>query len=202
MSHVVRAEAVAAPEHAAADAGAPREAPTPDEIRWAWQQPLVIVTAVVLAVATLLQLGIDAHGIIGAGFVATLVILAAIDIELRVIPDRIVLPAAALVLVLQVAFYPEHATEWVGASLGAALFLLVPALIYPAGMGLGDVKLALLIGAMLGLDVIPALLLGFLSLWPIAAYLIYVHGWSARKAKVPLGPSLAFGAILVLLLSG
>jgi leader peptidase (prepilin peptidase) / N-methyltransferase len=119
-----------------------------------------------------------------------------------VIPDRIVLPAAALVLVLQVAFYPEHATEWVGASLGAALFLLVPALIYPAGMGLGDVKLALLIGAMLGLDVIPALLLGFLSLWPIAAYLIYVHGWSARKAKVPLGPSLAFGAILVLLLSG
>ena len=179
-----------------------QEPPTPEEIRLVWQQPIVLVPAILLAVLTLAVLGPSAHGIIGACFVAILVVLAAIDIEYRVIPNRIVLPAAALVLVAQLAFYPGNALEWVVASLGAAVFLLIPLLISPSGMGLGDVKLALLIGAMLGVDVIPALLIGFLSLWPVGLYLIATQGWSARKAKVPLGPSLAFGAIVVLLLSG
>ena len=179
-----------------------QEPPTPEEIRLVWQQPIVLVPAFLLTVLTLAVLGASAHGIIGACFVAILVVLAAIDIEYRVIPNRIVLPAAALVLVAQLAFYPGNAPEWVVASLGAALFLLIPLLIFPSGMGLGDVKLALLIGAMLGQDVIPALLIGFLSLWPVGLYLIATQGWSARKAKVPLGPSLAFGAIVVLLLSG
>jgi leader peptidase (prepilin peptidase)/N-methyltransferase len=179
-----------------------QEPPTPEEIRLVWQQPIVLVPAVMLAVLALAVLGPSAHGIIGACFVAILVVLAAIDIEYRVIPNRIVLPAAALVLVAQLAFYPDNALEWVVGSLGAAVFLLIPLLIFPSGMGLGDVKLALLIGAMLGLDVIPALLIGFLSLWPVGLYLIATQGWSARKAKVPLGPSLAFGAIVVLLLSG
>ena len=178
------------------------EGPTAEEIRWAWQQPVVIGAAVFLAILTLLRLGLDAHGIIGGGFVAVIVILAAIDIELRVIPNRIVLPAAAAVLVLQIAFYPEDAAEWLAASFGAAIFLLVPLLIFPAGMGMGDVKLAFLLGAMLGLDVIPAMLVGFLSLWPVAIYLIATQGWEARKEKVPLGPALAFGGVLVLLLTG
>ena len=179
-----------------------REGPTEAEIRWAWQQPLVLGAAAVLGVVTLLLLGLNSHGIIGAGFVAVLVILAAIDIELRAIPNRIVLPAAAAVLLLQIAFFPDDAVEWLAASLGAAVFLLVPALVFPAGMGMGDVKLALLLGAMLGVDVIPAMLVGFLSLWPVAIYLIATQGWEARKEKVPLGPALAFGGILILLLSG
>jgi leader peptidase (prepilin peptidase) / N-methyltransferase len=196
-------EAVGAQPMTAANRATPApQAPTEAEIRWAWQQPLVLSAAAVLGVATLLRLGLDAHGIIGAGFVVALVILAAIDIELRVIPNRIVLPAAAAVLVLQVAFYPDDAAEWLGASVGAAAFLLVPALVFPAGMGMGDVKLALLLGAMLGLDVIPAMLVGFLSLWPVAIYLVATQGWEARKETVPLGPALAFGGILVLLLSG
>jgi leader peptidase (prepilin peptidase)/N-methyltransferase len=179
-----------------------QEPPTPEEIRLAWQQPIVLVAAALLALLTLAVLGPSAHGFIGAFFVATLVVLAAIDFEYHLIPNHIVLPATALVLVAQLAFYPGDALEWMVASLGAALFLLIPLLIFPSGIGLGDVKLALLMGAMLGLDVIPALFIGFLSLWPVGLYLIATQGWSARKAKVPLGPSLAFGAIVVLLLSG
>jgi leader peptidase (prepilin peptidase)/N-methyltransferase len=178
------------------------EGPTDAEIRAAWQHPGVLLPAAALAACTVLLLGWSPHGIIGAGFAATLVVLAAIDIRHRRIPNRIVLPAAAAVLVLQVAFYPDHAAEWVGASFGTALFLFLPLLVFPAGMGLGDVKLALLLGAMLGQDVISALLVGFLSLWPVAVYLIAKHGWSARKETVPFGPSLAFGAVLVLLVSG
>jgi prepilin signal peptidase PulO-like enzyme (type II secretory pathway) len=203
MNEAVDTRAYLATESDAPDAPMEeQEPPTPEEIRLVWQQPIVLVPAVMLAVLTLTVLGPSAHGIIGACFVAILVVLAAIDIEYRVIPNRIVLPAAAIVLVAQLAFYPGDGLEWVAASLGAALFLFIPLLIVPSGMGLGDVKLALLIGAMLGLDVIPALFIGFLSLWPVGLYLIATQGWSARKAKVPLGPSLAFGAIVVLLLSG
>ena len=198
MSHAIPAESppAAAPPSPAA------EGPTDAEIREAWQNPIVLLIASVLAVCTLVQLGLSAHGIIGAGFTATLVVLAAIDIKHRRIPNRIVLPATVAVLILQVAFYPDQAAEWVLASLGAGLFLFLPQLVSPAGIGMGDVKLALLIGAMLGEDVIAALLVGFLSLWPVAIYLIGTRGWSARKEMVPFGPSLAFGAILVLLLSG
>ena len=118
------------------------------------------------------------------------------------LPNRIVLPAAAAVLLLQISLLPRERGEWVAASLGAALFLLLPSLIVASGIGMGDVKLALLLGAMLGGDVIGALLLGFLSLWPIAIYLVATQGWGARKQTLPLGPSLAFGSIVVLLLGG
>jgi leader peptidase (prepilin peptidase) / N-methyltransferase len=178
------------------------ERPSEAEIRAAWQRPEVLFPAAVLAVVTLVQLGLSVRGVVGAGFVATLVVLGAIDLRHRLIPNRIVLPAAAAVLLLQVSFYPEHALEWVAASLGAGLFLFIPAALFPAGIGMGDVKLAMLLGAMLGDDVIPALVLGFLSLWPVAIYLFATQGWAARKQTLPLGPSLAFGGIVVLLLGG
>ena len=187
-----------------AEAEHPAEAdrPTDAQIRMAWQRPEVLFPAAVLALVALVHLGPTPHGVIGAGFAATLVVLAAIDLRYGLLPNRIVLPAAAAVLLLQISFYPEDAAEWVAASLGAAGFLLVPSLINASGIGMGDVKLALLLGAMLGGGVIAALLIAFLSLWPVAIYLIATQGWEARKQAVPLGPSLAFGSILVLLLSG
>lgn len=183
--------------------GAPEaERPTDEEIRRAWQRPEVLFPAAVLAVVCLVQLGVSARGLIGAGFTATLVVLAAIDLRYRILPNRIVLPATAAVLLLQLAFYPENAAEWVASSLGAALFLFLPSLLVASGIGMGDVKLALLLGAMLGSHVVGAVLIGFLSLWPIAIYLFATEGWGARKQALPLGPSLAFGSILVLLMGG
>jgi leader peptidase (prepilin peptidase)/N-methyltransferase len=187
---------------AKADSPAEADRPSEAEIRLAWQRPEVLFTAGVLALVTLVHLGVSPHGVIGAGFAGTLVVLAAIDLRHGLIPNRIVLPAAAAVLLLQIGFYPEDALEWVVAALGAAGFLLLPGLINTSGIGMGDVKLGLLLGAMLGGGVIAALLIGFLTLWPVAIYLIATQGWGARKKSVPLGPSLAFGAILVLLLSG
>jgi prepilin signal peptidase PulO-like enzyme (type II secretory pathway) len=168
----------------------------------AWQRPEVLFPAVVLALVALVQLGVNPHGVIGAGFTATLVVLAAIDLRYRLLPNRIVLPAVGVVLFLQLVFYPENGAEWVAASLGAAVFLFLPTLLVASGIGMGDVKLALLLGAMLGGDVIAALLIGFLTLWPVAIYLFATEGWGARKQTLPLGPSLAFGSILVLLLGG
>jgi leader peptidase (prepilin peptidase)/N-methyltransferase len=178
------------------------ERPSDEEIRDAWQRPEVVFLAVVLAPVTLVQLGGTPHAVIGAGFTATLVVLAAIDLRLGILPNRIVLPAAGIVLFLQLVFYPGSAGEWLAASLGAALFLFLPSLVIKSGIGMGDVKLALLLGAMLGGDVIAAILIGFLSLWPVAIYLFATQGWAARKQSLPLGPSLAFGSIVVLLLGG
>ena len=81
-------------------------------------------------------------------FCVVLVVLSAIDLEHRIVPNRIVLPAALVVLVAQTALHPSP--EWTLGALGASGFLFVAALAYPAGMGMGDVKLALLLGAMLG----------------------------------------------------
>ena len=83
-------------------------------------------------------------------------------------------------------------------GLGAASFLFVAALAYPAGMGMGDVKLALLLGAMLGRTSRSALMVGFLAALLPAARAVRAHGSEARKMAIPLVPFLAFGAVVAL----
>jgi leader peptidase (prepilin peptidase)/N-methyltransferase len=137
--------------------------------------------------------------LIAAFFAVVLVLLAAIDIERRIIPNRIVLPAIAIVLLAQIAFYPEHAVEWILAAVGAGLFFLIPILFYPSGMGLGDVKLAVLLGAALGIEVMGALLIGLLAAAALGIVILIRQGRAGRKTAIPFGPFLAFGALVVLL---
>src|SRR5204863_2128405 len=99
-----------------------------------------------------------------AGFVvAVLIALAVIDIRTRRVPNKIVLPATAIVLLAQIAISPDRWFEWVIASLGTFGLFLVAALLNPGGLGMGDVKLALLLGAALGWTVLAALIIGFLA---------------------------------------
>jgi leader peptidase (prepilin peptidase)/N-methyltransferase len=128
-----------------------------------------------------------------------LVVVAAIDVERRVIPNIIVLPAATLVLVAHVALFPNSSSEYVLAALGAAAAFLVPNLISRSLMGMGDVKLALLLGAALGASVVGAITLAFLSLFPFALAVLIRGGLKARKATLPFGPFLVFGALVVLI---
>ena len=130
-----------------------------------------------------------------AFFAAVLVVIAVIDARTRRIPNRIVLPAALVVLVAHIAIAPDRAWEWAVAALGAFLFLLAAHLVYPAGLGMGDVKLALLLGAALGWAVGPALMLGLLAAGVAGIALMVRGGWSARKRTLPLGPFLAAGGI-------
>ena len=117
--------------------------------------------------------------------------LSVIDVERFLIPNRIVLPAAAIVLVAQTVREPSP--EWALAGLGAAAFLLLAALAYPAGMGMGDVKLALLLGFMLGRTVPVAMMIGFVAALVPSAVLLARHGSAARKMRIPFGPFLALG---------
>ena len=128
-----------------------------------------------------------------------MVVLSAIDVEHRILPDRIVLPAAVIVLVAQIALYPEPSAgaraRW---SRVVAGFLFVALLVYPRGMGMGDVKLALLMGFMLGKEVAVAMMVALRSALLVSIVIFARQGIGARKQAIPFGPFLAFGCIVAL----
>jgi leader peptidase (prepilin peptidase) / N-methyltransferase len=144
----------------------------------------------------ILAFGVTWEALVASFFCAVLVVISATDLEHRIIPNRVVLPAAALVLAAQTLLHPSP--EWALAALGASCFLFVAVLVYPAGMGMGDVKLALLLGAMLGRTVPVALLLGMIIALVPSAVLFARHGAAARKMYIPLGPFLALGSVIAL----
>ena len=154
-----------------------------------------LVTALLLA-ACVLRFGATWDAAIGAFFCAVLVALSAIDLEHRIVPNRIVLPAAALMLVARTLTEPS--LQWLAAGLGASLFLFLAALAYPRGMGMGDVKLALLLGFAVGRSVPVALMAGMLAALVPSIVLFARHGSAARKMGIPFAPFLAFGGILAL----
>jgi leader peptidase (prepilin peptidase) / N-methyltransferase len=159
-----------------------------------------VAIAVPLVALVFVRFGAGGRAVVGAFFVATLAVLSAIDVAERRLPNRIVLPSAAVVLAAQTALFPDRALEWTLAAVGASLFLLVPALVHPAALGMGDVKLALLLGAALGSAVVSAFFLAFLAAAAYAVVLLGRYGVGARRRTMPLGPFLAFGGVAALLL--
>jgi leader peptidase (prepilin peptidase)/N-methyltransferase len=160
--------------------------------------PAVELATGVLVAACFLRFGLSAEAFVAASFVSVLVVLSAIDFERRILPDKIVLPAAGIVLAAHLALAPERWLEWTLGGVGSALFLFAGLLAYPRGMGMGDVKLCLLLGAMLGKYVLVGLMVGMLAALVPAAVLVARHGVGARKIAIPFGPFLAFGAVVAL----
>ena len=158
--------------------------------------PAVEAATALLVAGCVAAFGLSGRAAVAAFFCAALVVLSAIDLEHRILPDRIVLPATGVVLVAQLALQPS--VEWPLAALGASLFLFLAVLAYPAGMGMGDVKLALLLGVALGRYVPVALMLGMLAALVPAAVLFARHGAAARKMAIPFGPFLALGGVVAL----
>ena len=161
-----------------------------------WRYPAVELVTALLVAGCVLRFGLSGHAAVAAFFCAALVAVSATDLEHRIIPNRIVVPAAAIVLVAQSAL--TLSPEWAIAAFGASGFLLATALVYPAGMGMGDVKLALLMGAALGRTVPIALFLAMAAAMVPAVVLLARHGTKARKMGVPFGPFLALGSVIAL----
>jgi leader peptidase (prepilin peptidase) / N-methyltransferase len=158
--------------------------------------PAVEVATALLIAACVLVFGLTGEMLVASFFCAVLVAVSAIDLTHRIIPNRIVLPAFVVVLVAQTLLEPSP--EWALAALGCSLFLFLAVLAYPAGMGMGDVKLALLMGAALGKTVGVALMVGMLAAMVPSVVLMVRHGSKARKMKIPFGPFLAIGAVVAL----
>ncbi len=162
--------------------------------------PLVTSATALLGGAAGLAFGFTGEGLIGAVFCWILVVVTRTDFEHRLIPNRIVLPGAVLMLVARTLDDPS--VEWILAALGAGVVLFVIVLAYPRGMGMGDVKLSMFLGAGLGVTVAVALFIGFLAALVPAAALLVRHGRSARKRAIPLGPFLALGGVVALFAGG
>jgi len=158
--------------------------------------PAVEVATAVLVAACVLDFGLGGRMLVGALFCAVLVAVTATDLTHRIIPNRIVVPAFVVVLVAQTALEPSP--QWAVGALVASGFLFLAVLAYPAGMGMGDVKLALVMGAALGKTVAVALMLGMLSALVPAVFLLARHGSAARKMGIPFGPFLALGSVVAL----
>jgi len=158
--------------------------------------PLVVLATALLGGACGLVFGFTLEALAAAVFCWVLVVVTRTDLEHRLIPDLVVLPGALAVLVLRTVDDPS--LEWLLSALAAGIVLFLVVLIYPSGMGMGDVKLTVFLGAGLGISVIVALFVGFFSAF-VPALLIFVrHGRRARTRAIPLGPFLALGGLVAL----
>ena len=162
--------------------------------------PAVELATALLVAACAWRFGLTGDAAMAAFFCAVLVAVTATDLTHRIVPNRIVVPAAAIVLLAHTALEPRP--EWALAALGASFFLFAAALAYPAGMGMGDVKLALLMGAALGKTVSVALFAGMIFALVPSIFLLARHGSSARKMGIPFAPFLALGSVVALFAGG
>lgn len=162
--------------------------------------PLTELALGVLYAATVLVLWGDGGEIaIGLVFVTTLLAVTLTDLERRIIPNKILIVAAGLAIVLAAATDPGSLAERLAAGAAAGGLLFLAALAYPRGMGLGDVKLAATMGLFLGRNVAPAILVALLAGSLVGLAMIARQGAAARKQAIPFGPFLALGGVVGLL---
>jgi leader peptidase (prepilin peptidase)/N-methyltransferase len=158
--------------------------------------PLVELLTATVFVAVALARGVELELVVLLPFAAMLVAVAFIDLEHRIVPNRIVAPMAVYGVAASAVVRPGELPELLIAGAAAFLALLLAALVHPAGMGMGDVKLAGVMGLYLGAAIAPALLTAFLAGTLIGIAMIVKGGPEARKQGVPFAPFLALGGLL------
>ncbi len=162
--------------------------------------PLVELAVGIAFAATAIVLRDDpAQLALGLVFVAMLAAITLTDLERKLIPNKILLVGAMAAVTLVAVTDPSSLPERGASAAAAGGFLLVIALAYPRGMGMGDVKLAAVMGLYLGSAVVPALLIAVLVGTVVGLAVMLVCGAGARKLAVPFGPFLALGGVLALL---
>ncbi len=162
--------------------------------------PLVEIAVGLAFAATAIVLHDDpAQLVLGLVFVAMLAAITLTDLERQIIPNSILLVGTVAGLALVAVTDPSSLPERLIAAAGAGGLLLIIGLAYPRGMGMGDVKLAAVMGLYLGSAVAPALFVGVLSGTIVGVALMAARGSGARRLKVPFGPFLALGGVVALL---
>jgi leader peptidase (prepilin peptidase)/N-methyltransferase len=161
-------------------------------------RPVIGVATAALMIAALVHFGPTAQAIGAAFILAIVAIVTVVDLEQRRIPNRIVLPATAVVLVVQIALDPSRAPTLIAFSLAAGLFFYLPMLIFRGGMGMGDVKLAVFLGAALAEVVALAIAVAVLAAFVAALVVLFRNGAAGRKSAMAFGPFLALGAAVAI----
>jgi len=166
----------------------------------AWRYPLVELATALLLALTVVVLGANENVWLGLAFVLLLVPVTVIDIDFRIIPNKLMILGTVVALAILALTRPGAIPEHLIAGVAAGGFLLVAAIAYPGGMGMGDVKLAFVMGLFLGRDVGVAMLAGLLAGSLIGAAVMARKGVKqGRKTAIPFGPFLALGGLVGLL---
>jgi leader peptidase (prepilin peptidase)/N-methyltransferase len=160
--------------------------------------PLVeALTAALFAAVVAVHHDSTAMLVLGIVLVAFLVPIALIDAELRIIPNKLTLPAAILAVVLGSALDPGGELERIIAGVAAGALLGLPSLVNPRGMGMGDAKLIAVLGLFLGRAVAPAFFVAFIVGTAVGIGVIMRKGMmDGRKTAIPFGPFLALGGVV------
>jgi leader peptidase (prepilin peptidase)/N-methyltransferase len=161
---------------------------------------LVALGALAAILASFADFGLSGRGLVGAVFCPTLILLAAIDLKHRLLPNAIVLPATLAVGLIVAASTPGHFLAHLLAGLALGGFFFAFAAFFPGSMGMGDAKLGFLLGVALGAKTLGATLIAFAGLLVAALYILASRGTSARKDAIPFGPFLAVGGIVAFFL--
>jgi leader peptidase (prepilin peptidase) / N-methyltransferase len=159
--------------------------------------PIVEAVTAALLVAVVLDKGADRDAWLGIAFVVLLVPVTLIDLDHRIIPNTLMLVGTVVSVALILLTDPGALTEHLIAAAAAGGFLLIAALAYPSGMGMGDVKLAAVMGLFLGRNVAPAMFVALITGSLVGAAIIAKKGAKeGRKTGIPFGPYLAFGGLV------
>jgi leader peptidase (prepilin peptidase)/N-methyltransferase len=159
--------------------------------------PIVEAVTGLLCAACVLKFGADRDVWLPLVFVLLLVPITLIDLEHHIIPNVLSAIGAVAAFALVLAFQTDDLTEHIIAALAAGGFFLIAALVYPAGMGMGDVKLAGVMGLFLGRAVAPAIFAALIAGTVVGAVVIARFGAKdGRKKGIPFGPWLAFGSVV------
>jgi leader peptidase (prepilin peptidase)/N-methyltransferase len=171
----------------------------PPWTRKATSRTVVMLVSAIACGAAGWRFGATRELIPGLVLAFALVGISSIDLRYRIIPDRITLPLAVAGLVLAAALRPSDLPELLLAAFAAGFFLLVAALLSPSGMGMGDVKLAFVLGLFVGRSVVIAVIIGLIG--PVVPMILLLprYGTRVRKLHLALGPFLALGGMVALL---
>jgi leader peptidase (prepilin peptidase)/N-methyltransferase len=165
--------------------------------RIAWRYPAVEAVTGLLCAAVVLRFGADRDAWLGLVLVLLLVPITLIDLDYQIIPNKLTLIGAVAAVALVLATRSSDLTEHLIAAAAAGGFLLVAALVYPAGMGMGDVKLAGMLGLFLGRAVGPAMMCALFTGSVVGIAIMVVKGAKeGRKTRLPFGPWLAVGGLV------
>ena len=161
------------------------------------------VTAALYVLVVALKWGDVLQMTLGLVLVTFLVPIAVIDIDLKIIPNKLTAPAAVLAVALGAVLEPSYLPEQLAAGAGALIFFLLPTLVHSKGRGMGDVKLVAVLGLYLGRAVAPAIFIALILGVVVGAAVIAAKGVSdGRRTKVPFGPFLAIGGVAAMLVGG
>lgn len=158
-----------------------------------------LILAALYAVTVVVLWGNLTEILLGLVFMTMLVAITVTDLEQRIIPNKILLVAAILAVAIAAIGDPGSLPQRLLAAVAAGGGLFLVALAYPRGMGLGDVKLAAVMGLFLGRNVAPAILVALLVASIVGLTMIAREGAEARKRAIPFGPFLALGGVVALL---